>query len=131
MAIRLEAKHLPAVKSKLLVAQNGVCPLCKRDMASFQSINKVVDHDHSTGHIRGVLCRVCNGEEGRVKARAIRCSSGDKYQDWIIALAAYYLMHRENPSQYLHPTHLSEPEKRAAKNKKARAMYKKKKASAG
>ena len=36
----------------------GICPLCRTRPA------KVVDHDHSTGKVRGVLCHGCNASLG-------------------------------------------------------------------
>lgn len=38
--------------------QRGVCANCKR------SDDLVVDHDHETGLVRGLLCRSCNSQEG-------------------------------------------------------------------
>ena len=38
-----------------LAAQNGVCEICKSDMK-----RPVVDHDHDTGVMRGILCHRCN-----------------------------------------------------------------------
>jgi len=43
----------------LHVHQDGLCAVCLRDGVL------VVDHDHSTGLIRGLLCSTCNGKEGR------------------------------------------------------------------
>lgn len=42
----------------LLAAQGGVCAVCggKR----LYALN--VDHDHTTGFVRGLLCRRCNGQ---------------------------------------------------------------------
>lgn len=39
--------------------QGGVCAICKCDSGDL-----VVDHDHTTGEVRGVLCRNCNGGLG-------------------------------------------------------------------
>lgn len=36
----------------------GSCPLCLREFDSV--VRPVVDHDHSTGEVRGVLCGYCN-----------------------------------------------------------------------
>lgn len=47
---------------KLLNAQGGVCAICGAD----KSLNRIgasrfhVDHDHSTGKVRGILCINCN-----------------------------------------------------------------------
>ena len=49
---------------KFLVKQNSSCAICK---ITFDFTNKkqhsqqaCVDHDHTTGKIRGLLCRTCN-----------------------------------------------------------------------
>lgn len=123
MATRIENKHLPVVKQKLIVSQNGICPLCKRNLTSFQSINQCVDHDHATGIIRAVLCRVCNGTEGKIKGLAIRAVKTEGHVDFIIALGEYYKKHSTPQTSWIHPTHLSEAEKRADKNKRAKKAY--------
>lgn len=40
---------------KLLEEQNGLCAICSKYPKFF-----VVDHDHLTGVIRGILCQSCN-----------------------------------------------------------------------
>jgi len=44
---------------RLLAAQGGVCAICKRPPK--QGGRRLhVDHDHSTGSVRGLLCFICN-----------------------------------------------------------------------
>ncbi len=50
-------------KGALIEAQGGRCPLCLRNLSS-----PVVDHDHATNRIRGVLCRNCNTWLGAIEA---------------------------------------------------------------
>jgi len=56
----------------LLANQGGVCPVC-------QSIPKqfVIDHDHETGDVRGLLCHRCNLGMGyfRDNAAALRSAA--------------------------------------------------------
>ena len=41
----------------MLVSQGGVCAICKKEPGK----NRLsVDHDHSDGRIRGLLCYICN-----------------------------------------------------------------------
>lgn len=52
--------------------QNGVCAICKKpETAKKQSGNGIkrlsVDHDHTTGAIRGLLCMYCNTALGKFK----------------------------------------------------------------
>ena len=42
----------------LLDAQDGKCWLCKKECGSGRRL--AVDHDHTTGEIRGLLCLRCN-----------------------------------------------------------------------
>lgn len=60
----------------LLKAQKGICkicgnPPCSKDHPANKD-NKYylhVDHDHSDGRIRGLLCNACNNGLGRFKDR--------------------------------------------------------------
>lgn len=47
---------------KIHDAQGGLCAICRRQ--SDHGIRLSVDHDHSTGMIRGLLCRECNSGLG-------------------------------------------------------------------
>lgn len=46
----------------LLKSQGGVCAICGR--TSTTGRNLAVDHDHTSGRIRGLLCDSCNGGLG-------------------------------------------------------------------
>lgn len=37
---------------------NGICPICLKSWSN--TIVPCIDHDHITGHVRGLLCRYCN-----------------------------------------------------------------------
>jgi hypothetical protein len=43
----------------LLVKQNGVCAICRRPPWGKRNV-LMVDHDHETGKVRGLLCSTCN-----------------------------------------------------------------------
>lgn len=43
---------------QLYAIQNGVCAICNR--ATGASKKLAVDHDHDTGEVRGLLCKLCN-----------------------------------------------------------------------
>ncbi len=49
---------------ELLVAQNGVCAICKK--ANTKPIRLSVDHDKATGKVRGLLCDRCNKALGQL-----------------------------------------------------------------
>jgi hypothetical protein len=44
---------------KMLISQNNKCAICDRDMHKYGKIF-CVDHNHSTGNVRGLLCDPCN-----------------------------------------------------------------------
>lgn len=50
----------------LHIYQDGKCAICKRKDIEFKR-HLAVDHDHLTGHIRGLLCLSCNRGLGLFK----------------------------------------------------------------
>lgn len=48
----------------MLEAQNGVCLVCQEED---KDTNLAVDHCHSTGRVRGLLCNNCNRAIGLLK----------------------------------------------------------------
>lgn len=45
--------------NQLFLAQNGLCKGCLKHASQLPK-NLAVDHDHSTGLVRGLLCTQCN-----------------------------------------------------------------------
>lgn len=66
---------------QLLDKQNGRCPLCDVTLSYDLSTQKntCVDHDHRTGKIRGVLCRLCNTMLGSAKDNITTLENSIKY----------------------------------------------------
>lgn len=52
----------PEEYDRLLADQGGVCAICREP-----GLKLVVDHDHQTGAVRGLLCADCNIGIGRLK----------------------------------------------------------------
>lgn len=48
---------------KIMIAQNNRCAICKIDINN----SSHVDHNHSTGNVRGILCHNCNKGLGMFK----------------------------------------------------------------
>ena len=48
--------------NSMLAQQNGKCAICKKmpEGKGVSRANLVIDHDHRTGKIRGLLCDFCN-----------------------------------------------------------------------
>lgn len=48
----------PEQYADMLAFQGGGCAICFAPQSGPRALS--VDHDHSTGHVRGILCRACN-----------------------------------------------------------------------
>ncbi len=48
----------------MVAEQNGLCAICRHVCSTGQRL--CVDHDHSTGRVRGLLCRSCNIAIGKL-----------------------------------------------------------------
>jgi hypothetical protein len=59
-----------ADKTKMHQKQNGSCAICKEDVLLSDI---VVDHCHTTGKVRGLLCNACNKAIGLLKDDPKRC----------------------------------------------------------
>lgn len=106
---------------KFLRDQGGVCAICGEPIDLNIPREGVVDHDHNTGEVRGVLHRSCNGAEGKVANAAGRWGAGGmdyaKIIPWLKRMVAYL----ERPGTgYMYPTHKTPEEKKAAANLKRR-----------
>lgn len=107
-----------------LVRESEGCPLCMRTWSDIFEAAKakgakqspaIADHDHITGEIRGVLCRGCNGSEGKVtNAVAAWGKTGKEYPAiiaWLERMIAYL---KQEPLPYIYPTHVMADEKKAS-----------------
>lgn len=104
--------------------QGGLCPLCKRPInMSVQGAKSdyVIDHDHTTGEIRGVLHRGCNGAEGKVANAAGRWAGLGMdipaIAAWLANLVDYYA---QPGTGLMYPTHKTPEEKAEAAKAKRR-----------
>lgn len=116
--------------AKKLVRESEGCPLCKRTWTEIltdaedkakakgkklRQAPYVLDHDHNSGQCRGVLCRGCNGAEGKVaNAVAAWGKTGKEYEAilaWLERMVAYLKM---EALPYIYPTHVMADEKKAS-----------------
>ncbi|QOC54266.1 recombination endonuclease VII [Aeromonas phage Atoyac10] len=127
MKRKLTRAQMTAYKLKWIRAPGAKCPLCTKPFAGMESKNVVVDHDHDSGLIRGLLCRGCNGAEGKVANAAGRWAGlGMNYErivPWLEQLVAYL---KSTPTDFIYPTHLTEEEKKKAAGDKRRLEAQKK-----
>ena len=128
MAVRMRPRDIKPTKLRLAAKQGFKCALCLIDLKTLPEKDWVLDHDHSTGAVRSVLCRNCNGMEGKVYNRANQAKRGNTALFWLIRLVKYYEYHNKNQTGLLHPTHKTDDEKRIERNRKAREARAKQKA---
>lgn len=123
--IRLKTKDIPVVRAAILAKrQGGRCAICEEPVTVGTSC---LDHDHYSGLVRGVLCRNCNGIEGKIKNLAVRGKRKMLPKDYLGKIILYWILHEQDRTGLLHPIHKTDDEKRVARNTKARKARAKKK----
>ena len=64
----------------ILAAQNGVCAICHKPFMGNKRIRFLhIDHDHSTGQVRGLLCLHCNVVLGFIENNSLLLPEIKKY----------------------------------------------------
>ena len=101
--VRIGAAQLKKVKVILNTQQGGLCSVCgkpftERDIA-------VLDHDHHSGIIRGLLHISCNSVEGQILTKANRCHKGVSGYDYLVGLGNYLAYHATPRTHMIHPSH--------------------------
>ncbi len=113
---------------QLKIEQNGLCPLCGKPIDLTIKGEGVIDHDHDTGEIRGVLHRSCNAAEGKISNAAARWGAkSSHYMDIIVYLESVVAYLKKPGTGRMYPMHKTPDEKkdaRAALLKKRRAEAK-------
>lgn len=66
---------------ELVAAQNGVCAICANPCKTGQRL--VVDHNHTTGKNRGLLCKSCNLHLGVLEKELWREKAEAYLEEWI------------------------------------------------
>lgn len=123
---RLTATQIKLVRLRIAADQGNRCAICGGQLGLKAPLDPVLDHNHQTGAVRGVLHRGCNSLLGKVENNGPRYGVRD-----ILAfcggLANYLRNHLTNVTGYLHPTHRTDDEKRVLRNRRARVTRAKKK----
>lgn len=105
---KLSRAQMPAWKVRQLkVVQGGLCGLCGNPVDLTIEREGVVDHDHDTGEIRGVLHRSCNSGEGKVaNAAGSWIAKSMKYPAIIAALEKLLDYYKRPGTGMIYPTHV-------------------------
>ena len=116
--VKIKQKDIRVLREQYYAEQNGLCALCFEHMDPFES---VLDHDHKTGQLRGVLHRGCNAYIGSMENNLARNRiSTNRLSLILINFMSYISTHKP----IRHPTHLTPEERiertrlRAKKRKK-------------
>lgn len=64
---------------EMLTAQKGGCAVCGCHLNSSRYTKLAVDHDHTTGKVRGLLCTNCNTAIGLMKDNPERLIAAADY----------------------------------------------------
>ena len=119
--VKLPRSSMRTHAVRLLKEQDGLCPLCRQQIDLSIKGEGVIDHDHDSGRIRGLLHRSCNAAEGKISNAAARWGAkSSKYVDIIPYLEALVGYLKKEPTQFIYPMHKTPDEKRDAALKKRR-----------
>lgn len=98
-----------------LKRQGGLCAICKNPIDLSIKGEGVVDHDHDTGEIRGVLHRSCNAAEGKIaNAAGAWGAKSMKYPDIVAFLEKTLEYLKSEGTGFMYPMHKSAEEKKSA-----------------
>ena len=121
------ATELATYKRHKCIQQKYICPICSGTLAAGIT---ALDHCHTNGQIRSVLCLTCNRSEGKVRL-AMRYMAKKTHLVWrdevkfLRRLANYLEHHNNNPSGVYHPTYDLRKGKQKPKPRKTKRRGKK------
>lgn len=122
---KLTVSQVSAQRAQMLANQGGNCALCCTAIAPGED---VLDHCHTTGHVRAVLHRGCNSMLGVIENNRPRYMlKGARLFHMLSRVEAY--LTADFTANPLHPTHRTEEEKRKLVNLRARKARAAKKAT--
>lgn len=119
--VKLARSGMRSYAHRLLKEQAGLCPLCRKEIDLSIKGEGVIDHDHDTGRIRGLLHRSCNAAEGKISNAAARWGAkSSSYADIIPYLKNLVAYLELPPKNLIYPMHKTPDEKKDDRNRKAR-----------
>lgn len=69
----------PEQHAAMLTEQRGCCPICGDAFDPNRPRHQHIDHDHTTGTVRGILCTDCNLGLGRFKDNTSNLQGASAY----------------------------------------------------
>jgi len=118
---KLTRSQLNAYKQALVVQQGWTCPVSLKRFEPDNLKDAVVDHDHVTGEIRGVLHRSANAVEGKVFSAVGRWGGVGMRYDEAVPYLKRLIAYLEAPGKgVIYPLHKTDEEKRVTRNAKAK-----------
>lgn len=123
--MKMKQSDIPMVRKILIAKQNGVCPICGKDLTRVAPINQVIDHNHETGYVRAVVHRGCNKVEGSVLNTVRRWGKAgtmDEIIGTMRRLVSFWELHATRQTDFIYYNHKTAAEKRAAYNAKRRRI---------
>ena len=123
MTVRLTQAALKSWREATWLAQDKRCALTGYTISLAEA---VADHDHSTGHLRGVLHRGVNALLGKCENNYRRYGLSLPLLAAMSPPIGAYLT-RDYSSNPIYPTHKTTEENRIIRNKRAREARAKKK----
>ena len=116
---QLKPREVADHRASLLAQQNGLCALCNEPIEPGKA---VLDHDHRTGLVRGVLHRGCNALEGVITNN---CARNLVSPERLAAIFQTWASYHAQSSEVLHPTHRT-PEQKLERTRRRRKLKSKK-----
>lgn len=121
---RLTASQIKPLREQLLIKQGGVCAITRYPLPKEKA---VLDHCHTTGHVRGVLQSGVNALLGKLENNHARFGCSHAQMLMMLSPAGQEYLKADYSRMPLHPTFRTEDEKRLRANKRARDARAKKK----
>jgi hypothetical protein len=85
--------------------QDWLCGICGITLKDKPMRDICLDHDHKTGYVRKVLCRNCNGIEGKIFKLANRGKRTGTQVDFLLKIVQYWEAHKDAHDGLIHPKH--------------------------
>lgn len=118
---KLSRSQLNSFKLALVKRQNWTCPVSLKVFDPGNLKDAVVDHDHITGEIRGVLHRSSNAVEGKVLSAVARWGGQTEDYSKVIPYLERLIEYLKKPGTgVMYPLHKTTEEKRVTRNAKVK-----------